>query len=202
MLGKIWYFIWKDDSIWSWLANVIIAVVLVKFIIYPGLGFLLNTSFPVVAVVSCSMEHGATNCGDSSKKPELCSIEDVEVRGFDDYWNYCGGWYEFNNITKEAFNGFRFKNGFNKGDIMVLYGVDMEDIKMGDVIVFGVNFRSDPIIHRVVDKNAVIMTKGDHNSDQNGFEKNIKKDMVLGKAVIRIPYLGWVKVVFNEFIGG
>ena len=56
-LRKIWYFIWEDNSIWSWIVNVILAFVLIKFIVYPGLGFLLTTSHPVVAVVSESMEH-------------------------------------------------------------------------------------------------------------------------------------------------
>ena len=56
-LKKIWYFIWEDNSIWSWIVNIILAFVLIKFIVYPGLGFLLSTSHPVVAVVSESMEH-------------------------------------------------------------------------------------------------------------------------------------------------
>ena len=56
-LKKTWKFIWEDDSFLSWLVNIVIAFVLVKFIIYPLLGLLLGTGFPVVAVVSCSMEH-------------------------------------------------------------------------------------------------------------------------------------------------
>ena len=54
---KIWYFIWEDNSIWSWIVNIILAFVLIKFIVYPGLGLILSTSHPVVAVVSESMEH-------------------------------------------------------------------------------------------------------------------------------------------------
>ena len=57
ILKKIWNFIWHDNSVWSWLVNVILAFVLVKFVIYPGLGFLLHTTHPVVAVMSSSMEH-------------------------------------------------------------------------------------------------------------------------------------------------
>ena len=54
---NVWKFIWEDDSIWSWMLNIILAFVLIKFIVYPGLGLLLGTSYPVVAVVSESMEH-------------------------------------------------------------------------------------------------------------------------------------------------
>ena len=58
-LKKAWYFIWYDDSLLSWFLNVIIAFILVKFIIYPGIGLILGTSHPLVAVVSCSMDHNA-----------------------------------------------------------------------------------------------------------------------------------------------
>ena len=54
---KTWRFIWHDDSWASWFVNIIIAFILVKFLIYPGLGFILGTTHPVVAVISGSMEH-------------------------------------------------------------------------------------------------------------------------------------------------
>ena len=57
ILKKTWHFIWEDDSVWSWIVNIILAIVLIKFIIYPGLGLVLGTSYPIVAVVSDSMEH-------------------------------------------------------------------------------------------------------------------------------------------------
>ena len=65
-LIKTWKFIWDNDSPLSWILNVIIAFILVKFIIYPGLGLLLGTTHPVVAVVSGSMSHNLENgqiCG-------------------------------------------------------------------------------------------------------------------------------------------
>ena len=58
-LRKIWNFIWYDDSWLSWILNLIIAFLLVKFIIYPGVGLVLGTEFPIVAVVSSSMEHNS-----------------------------------------------------------------------------------------------------------------------------------------------
>ena len=56
-LKKTWDFIWNSNSVWSWILNVVLAFILVKFILYPGFGFLLQTSHPVVAVMSGSMEH-------------------------------------------------------------------------------------------------------------------------------------------------
>ena len=60
-LKKIWHFIWHEDSWASWLVNIILAFILVKFVIYPLIGLMLSTSFPVVAVVSSSMEHSSSN---------------------------------------------------------------------------------------------------------------------------------------------
>ena len=57
ILHKVWYFIWESDSIWSWIINIILAFIIIKFLVYPGLGFALGTSHPIVAVVSGSMEH-------------------------------------------------------------------------------------------------------------------------------------------------
>ncbi len=70
LLKKIWYFIWEDDSIWSWIVNIILAFVIIKFIVYSGLGFMLSTSHPIVAVVSGSMEHKIVE--DNSGVLRLC----------------------------------------------------------------------------------------------------------------------------------
>ena len=55
-LKRLWHFIWEDNSVWSWIANIVLAFILIKFIVYPSLGFVLGTTHPVVAVVSESME--------------------------------------------------------------------------------------------------------------------------------------------------
>src|SRR3989338_3213282 len=115
ILKKTWHFIWEDNSIWSWIVNVILAFILIKFIVFPGLGFMLSTTHPVVAVVSSSMEHD---------------------KQFEQWWDERGRWYEARNITSGIFSTFPFKEGFNRGDIMVLYGKKTKDIKRGDVIVF------------------------------------------------------------------
>lgn len=187
LLKKTWWFIWEDDSVWSWIVNIILAFVLIKFIVYPGLGFLLSTSYPIVAVVSSSMEHDGN----------------LNV-----WWGSQENWYSGYDITKDQFHSFNFKNGFNKGDIMILYGKKAEDIKVGEVIVFK-SERPDPIIHRVVKKWEVdgrfyLQTKGDHNPDSikssSLDETNISEEQLLGKAVVRVPLLGYIKIWFVELI--
>lgn len=174
-IKSIWHFIWYDDSILSWIVNVILALVLVKFIIYPGLGLILGTTHPLVAVVSGSMDHEGLN--------------------FDDWWEKNKEWYKESGITKEDFKNFDFKNGFSKGDIMVL--IKKTEPKIGDVIVY--NGRSVyPIIHRVViiNEDSSFILKGDHNSAQDPV--NVPES--IGKAVLRIPYLGYIKIIFVDVV--
>ncbi len=190
ILKKTWWFIWESDSWWSWPVNLLLAFILIKFIVYPGLGFIFGTAFPVVAVVSGSMEHDGS---------------------FSDWWlssAYCSAscsqedWYAGYGITEEQFKEFSFKNGFNKGDIMVLKGVEPKNIKIGDVLVFQSAYGNEPIIHRVVaifgDETTgfVYQTKGDHNGDSGNIDKEIQQDAVYGKAIFRIPFLGWIKIAF------
>jgi len=187
---KIWHFIWEDDSIWSWLANIVIAFVLIKFIVYPGLGFMLQTSHPVVAVVSESMEHDGS---------------------FDDWWGQSSKWYIGNGIAKEKFESFPLRNGFNKGDIMVLKGKKPELIDVGGIVVFW-STKKDPIIHRVVKKweengDYYFQTKGDNyktnpTSIKSSFldETRISQDQIVGNAVLKIPLLGYIKIWFVDII--
>lgn len=190
ILKKIWWFIWESDSWWSWPVNLLLAFILIKFLVYPALGFAFGTAFPVVAVVSGSMEHDGSfldwwlstaYCSDS------CSQEE---------------WYANYGITEEEFKAFSFKNGFNKGDIMVLKGLKPKNIKIGDVLVFQSAYGAEPIIHRVVaisgDETTgfVYQTKGDHNGASGNIDTNIQQDAVYGKAIFRIPFLGWIKIAF------
>lgn len=194
-LKKIWYFIWEDDSIWSWIVNIILAFVLIKYIVYPGLGLILGTGFPIVAVVSESMEHD---------------------ENFDDWWKSNGNWYINEGINKPEFSEFIFRNGFSKGDIMILKGADPENLDVGEVLVFISHTRNpkpDPIIHRVMsvwkeEDDYFFKTKGDNNrgvinsclSDGCVDETKITEEQIVGKAIFRIPLLGWIKIIFVEIV--
>jgi len=176
-LKKFKHFIFDDDSALSWVVSVALAFLVIKYLIYPGLGLLLGTPYPIVAVVSSSMEH-----------PD----------GFDDFWRINEAYYSYYNITEQDFKEFSFKNGFNKGDIMILIGAGK--VKIGDVIVF--QSTRDPIIHRVIksweDEGSHYQTKGDNNlfsiSNPTLDETDIRPQSVLGKAAVKVPVLGWIKI--------
>jgi hypothetical protein len=183
-LNWLWWFIWEDDSWISWVVNVILAFIIVKFLVYPGLGYMLGTSLPIVAVVSGSMEHNGL--------------------GFDKWWDVNQNWYLANGVTKDEMGSYRFKNGFNKGDIIILIGTKAENTKMGDIIVYSTTKYKYPIIHRVVnswnDEGYYFETKGDNNGQKDS--EPVYYSNVLGKAWFKIPYLGWIKLIFTEIIGG
>lgn len=181
-LKKLWHFIWHENSMLSWAINIILAFIIVKFLVYPGLGFILSTSHPLVAVVSGSMEHDNLN--------------------FDEWWEKHKDFYIEYGITKEQFRNFPFKNGFNKGDIMVLLGIK-NNLNIGDVIVYNGNYK-EPIIHRVIKQvgnEKVYLTKGDRNPTIDPVQPQADLNIV-GKAVFRIPLLGWIKIIFTKIIGG
>ncbi len=176
-LKKIWHFIWEEDSLLSWIVNVILAFVLVKFLIYPGLGLLLGTQFPVVAVVSESMEHNGN---------------------LDQWWQSQEKIYSQLEITKEEFQTYPLTNGFNKGDLIIL--IRPSNLKKGDVIVFK-GEPSEPIIHRIVKADdGTYQTKGDHNLGSRQDELNITPNLILGKAALRVPLLGWFKLLFTQLL--
>ncbi|MEM2916312.1 MAG: signal peptidase I [Candidatus Woesearchaeota archaeon] len=193
---KLWWFIWEDNSVWSWIANVVIAFVLIKFVIYPGLGLLLGTGYPIVAVVSSSMEHDGSF--DEWWSRQYCCLDagcSRRISPADIYSSY--------GISRDNFKGFPFKNGFNKGDIMILRGP--KELAVGDILVYWTDTRNEPIIHRVVQVMGVAgdrtyKTKGDRNCGSADFEQGIGSDRMIGKAVIRVPFLGWIKIGFVELL--
>ena len=189
-LKKLWHFIWEEDSVWSWIVNIILAFVLIKFVLYPGLGALLGTPFPIVAVVSSSMEHSGSF--DTWWSGEFDCRNGATIRQSEYYVRF--------GITQEDFNGYRFRNGFNKGDIMVL--IKPDDIKVGQVVVYtpGINNPAlrYPIIHRAVSiKDDSLITKGDNNCRE---DPTIHQKDLVGKAVVRIPLLGYVKIWFVQLL--
>jgi len=183
-LGRIWDFL-KDDTWQSWIVSLILLVILIRFIFFPALSFVTNSRLPLVVIESCSLYH-----------------ED----NFDEWWNNKASWYESHGIKKSDFRGFPYKNGLNKGDIIFVWG--RSDYELGEIIIFEPNSESiarHPIIHRIVSTEP-LATKGDHNSNQltvsnNGQridETNISEDRIIGKSVVRVPFIGWLKLIFFE----
>lgn len=211
----LWEYIWYGESLGSYLLNLALAFVIIKFVFFPTLGLILNNNFPIVAIVSGSMEHKIVD-------HKICSSHVIDISkqslNKDDWWNFCGKYYEDNfNLTKENFSNFDYENGLNIGDVMILYGKNPKNIQVGEVLVFipqdkmpngQSNFFTNygPVIHRVVEKyekdgKFYFRTKGDHNPDsKTGFENNIPEEDVIGVAVLRIPFVGYVKLFLNNII--
>jgi signal peptidase I len=188
-LKKTWNFLWKDDSIWSWIISLILAFIIVKFIFFPLLSLAFQTYLPLVVVESSSMHHTGNFFG------KVFSTQG----NFDLWWQSSGQWYLDRNITREQAEKWPLRTGFEKGDIMIVSGWD-KNPEVGDVIIFNAN-TVYPIIHRImniktVDGQVIYETKGDNNADQLTIEKNIPKNAIVGKAVFRIPLLGWAKLAF------
>ena len=177
--GKIWHFLAHEDSALSFIVDAIIVLLVGKFVVLPLLGLMLGTPFPMVAVVSNSMEHDGS---------------------FDAWWASQESLYKEFNITKEQFLQFPQHDGFNKGDVFIVKGVNLDDVKVGDVIVYNIPEKSDPIIHRVVEtKPNILVTKGDANKGQLSFELEVHRSQFKGIAKYHVPYLGWFKVALVEF---
>lgn len=201
VIKRTWNFLWYSNSILSWIFLIVLAFLIVKFIFFPLMSFILHTKMPFVIVESYSMHH----CN-SIKGNILWHC------GFDEYWDYYGKYYEERNINKEKFASFKFKNGLDAGDIVVVKG--KKKYEVGEIIVFFANHK--PIIHRIMNKTCesgsgnesrreenttkmtktcVYETKGDNNFAQLNFEKEIMEEQIVGKAVAKIPKLGWIKLL-------
>lgn len=183
-LKEFWEFL-KKDTWQSWIVSIILIVISIKIIFFPLLSLITGTSLPLVVVESCSMYHSSS---------------------FESWWNSNGVWYEDKNITKDKFSSFTLKNGLTKGDIVVVRGAKYP--KQGEIIIFTPNVQTKsayPIIHRVLTESP-LSTKGDNNPEQlkgaNNLqgvdETKIEREQVIGKAVIKIPLLGWIKLIFFE----
>lgn len=211
LFKKFWHYTWHDDSFGSYISALLVSIILIKFLIFPGLGLIFKTDYPVVAIVSGSMEHKITN-------GVICSnrVNDIDNQklNLEEFWNYCGDYYENNfNLSYLNFEGFKYKNGLNIGDVMILFGKNPDKIEIGEVLVFipqDENFyrQKGPVIHRVVnifeeDGKRYFQTKGDHNGQSFiNFENKISEDNVIGVATVRIPYLGypklWLSTLLNQ----
>jgi signal peptidase I len=138
-----------------------------------GLGIILGTNLPIVAVVSDSMMHDIT----------------TEVRHYEFLESNYG-------YTKDQIDSWSLKNGFKKGDVLLIKGVKPDDLKIGDVIVYDIDGQTIPIVHRIVDVNENFVTKGDHNPGIDPW--GIKK--IRGKAIFVIPFIGWPKLILTYII--
>jgi len=187
-----WNFIWKEDSLASWIVSLILAFIIVKFIFFPLLSFAFGTPLPLVVVESGSMHHPGNLFGNIFQTKS----------SFETFWTKSSVWYLEHNINKEKFLKFSLSNGLEIGDIVIASG--RANYKIGDIIIFNAN-QAYPIIHRIInitekDGKQIYSTKGDNNPGQLQIEEEITKEQILGKAILRIPRIGWIKLFFVKLI--
>lgn len=173
-LNKFWEYLKKDT--WdSWLVSIVLLFIIVKFVFFPLMSLLTGSPLPLVVIESCSMYHESN---------------------FDEWWSRNSLWYDGKNISKEEFESYKFKDGLNKGDIILV--IKKAEYEIGDTIIFTTPTPTKyPLIHRIIQK-LPLSTKGDHNADQLQMEREVSRDKVIGKAALRLPLLGWAKLIFFE----
>jgi len=96
---------------------------------------------------------------------------------------------------------------FYQGDILIIQGTANPDnyrnmLAIGDIIVFSVEGRDVPIVHRIkaINPDGSFQTQGDANTAQHPFEKRIEPGQIHGKVLMTVPYLGWVKIGITEYL--
>jgi signal peptidase I len=175
--------LWKNEYFQTAVVIGLIAVVVFGF--WFGSQAVLNTSNPAVVVVSGSM------CIPSGAA--------------------CDGW------------SHPFDRTLHIGDLLIVQGVNPADLNAdypdSDVIVF--HDPSDPtelIVHRITAKQEIngilyFTTKGDGNGNDwpstpeygidhwNGYPNGIPEDLVVGKVIIRVPWLGHLALFMRTSFG-
>ncbi|MFH1607781.1 MAG: signal peptidase I [archaeon] len=185
-LNKLWFIVWKDDSLKGWLISILFLFIVIKFMFFPTLNFVTGTTLPLAIVESCSMYHDGNL-----------------LSNFDAWWNKHESKYSEFQITQLNFKNFIFKKGFNKGDILFVIEVKPEKVKIGDVIIFNAN---KDIIHRVVkidqqNGQYTFSTMGDNVGIIQSFEQTIQEEQLVGKAVLKIaPSIGWSKLIMVDLL--
>nr|GMD62288.1 signal peptidase complex catalytic subunit SEC11C [Ipomoea batatas] len=101
--------------------------------------------------------------------------------------------------------------GIKRGDILFLTMND-DPIRAGEIVVFNVDGRPIPIVHRVIEvhernnsREFDILTKGDNNlaDDRAGGlyspgQHWLNRHHIVGRAVGFLPYVGYVTIIMTE----
>jgi len=98
---------------------------------------------------------------------------------------------------------------FQRGDLLFLYMSDAP-IRVGEIIVFKLDGREIPIVHRVLkvherhNGEVELLTKGDNNPvDDRGLYPSgqlwLNRHHVIGRAKGFLPYVGMVTIIMNDY---
>jgi signal peptidase I len=121
-----------------------------------------------------------------------------------------------------------FNKTLHRGDLIIIQGVNPEDLNANypnsDIIVYQKpdNLSATPIVHRIVsvqniDGTLYFQTKGDGNGQrwptvpspneydsrggriyQTGGGNGVPENLVLGRVVMRVPFIGWITLILND----
>ncbi|XP_004308071.1 PREDICTED: signal peptidase complex catalytic subunit SEC11C-like [Fragaria vesca subsp. vesca] len=96
-----------------------------------------------------------------------------------------------------------------RGDLVFLH-MSKEPIREGEIVVFKVDGREIPIVHRVIEVHeregtgeVDILTKGDNNPGNDRLlyapgQLWLQQQHIIGRAVGFLPYVGWGKIILTE----
>nr|XP_039270798.1 signal peptidase complex catalytic subunit SEC11A-like [Styela clava] len=99
---------------------------------------------------------------------------------------------------------------FYRGDLLFLTNYQQDPIRAGEIVVFKIEGRDIPIVHRTIkvhereDGKVKFLTKGDNNSvDDRGLYKPgqlwVERKDVVGRARGFVPYVGIVTILMNDY---
>ncbi|KAE8297288.1 Signal peptidase complex catalytic subunit SEC11A [Larimichthys crocea] len=99
---------------------------------------------------------------------------------------------------------------FHRGDLLFLTNRVEDPIRVGEIVVFRIEGREIPIVHRVLkihekeNGDIKFLTKGDNNAvDDRGLYKQgqhwLEKKDVVGRARGFVPYIGIVTILMNDY---
>jgi len=92
-----------------------------------------------------------------------------------------------------------------RGDLLVLKGVQVNELvagrENGTIIVYYHEPTNRLIVHRVwrINSDGTVNTWGDANTGPDPW--SISQDMIRGKMILRIPYLGYPRLLLKDFLG-
>lgn len=98
---------------------------------------------------------------------------------------------------------------FYRGDVLYLTNYPDEPVRVGDIVVFKVEGRDIPIVHRVlkvhesVNGTIKFLTKGDNNPvhDRGLYAQGqdwLTPKHLLGRAKGYVPYIGQITIIMND----
>lgn len=217
----------NEHELKAWVVYIVFAFIF-AFIIYSLFGFLLGTDSPMVIVVSNSMIPNLYR-GDvivmQGVPEEYIFVQESEL----DYFSLDGmpmGYYAYTMCSKNGSEQLKNCKSFITEAVLgddvsissfstrkiVLANNDEIDIdQTGDIVVYDSDLQNRPIIHRVVAKIRVkdgvyLFTKGDSEfnpliDQQAGIASSaINVKDIKGKAILRIPLIGYIKLLLVDDI--